>query len=150
MRGFIRSWALSGGPLYAECGGFLYLLDEIIAEGERFPMAGVFPFRAELRERRAALGYVEVEAARDTILLEKGGTMRGHVFHYTEIGRVESLPEGMEAAYRVTRTDGRVEECEGFTVGSTLASYVHLYFPSRPEAARRFVERCRSWKKHGK
>jgi cobyrinic acid a,c-diamide synthase len=145
MRDFIRDWALAGKPIYGECGGFLYLLDEVKGPGgETFPLAGVFPFQAVLRDKKKTLGYVEVEAMRDNVLLKRGSRMRGHEFHYTELIPSEAaLPDGTDTAFRITYSDGRVEEREGFSLKNTLAGYTHLYFPSLPGAARRFVERCR-------
>lgn len=143
MRQCIREWAEREAPIYAECGGFMYLGESIAAKEGRYPLVGVFPFKSVMKDKRAALGYREVRPAHDCILGGKGDILRGHEFHYGEI------PE--------RRTRGGVrynvlgEETERVTSAaykSTLAGYVHVHFGSRPGTPRQFINfiRERKWK----
>ncbi|WP_027175721.1 MAG: cobyrinate a,c-diamide synthase [Desulfovibrio aminophilus] len=138
LRKEILAFSRSGRPVYAECGGLLYLLDRISVEGRTFPMCGAFPFRAELKPRLAALGYRQVTTTRPTLLGPAGTTLRGHEFHYTAL---EPAPGTPDTAYAVSGRDGP-RPAEGFCHENTLASYIHLHFGSCPEAARAFVEAC--------
>ncbi len=135
LREQIRGAAAAGLPIYAECGGLMYLAEEI--DGR--PMCGVFPARAAMLPRRRALGYREVTFAVDTPLGPAGATMRGHEFHYSQM----EVPAAVPRVYRLSRPDGEDLGFEGYRVGNVLGSYIHLHFGSRPEAARDWVAFCR-------
>ena len=137
----IRQAALDGMPIYAECGGFMFLMDKIEdLRGVLHPMAGIFPFRCRMEERFKALGYREVMTAKDSILGPAGITIRGHEFHYSAISQE---PAGYFTIYRVTDRKGRTGIREGFQTGRVLGSYIHLHWGSNPAVARHFVEYCR-------
>lgn len=142
----IRERVRAGLPVYAECGGLMYLSREIIdLEGERHAMAGVFPFSVRMLPRLKALGYREVSLIRDGLLGPAGTRARGHEFHYSEI---LAEPEDLPKLYRLTaRSDGKPLP-EGYWLHQTLASYVHLHFSSNPEVARHLVDRCRLFKEN--
>jgi cobyrinic acid a,c-diamide synthase len=138
MRAAIRHFAERGAPVYAECGGFMYLTDAIVdLEGRTHPMAGVFPTRARMQSRLAAIGYVEVEETQDGAWLRTGERIRGHEFRYSAM---DDMPEHIARRYRLITRNGT--RSEGFTIGSALASYVHLHFASCPNFAVRFVAAC--------
>jgi cobyrinic acid a,c-diamide synthase len=143
MKATIREAVDRGLPVYAECGGFLYLTRGIY-DTTRDPaafheFAGVFPTTARMLPRRKALGYREVELAGDTLLGPAGTVLRGHEFHYSE---VEEMPPTVARLYRVRRP-GEELGMEGYQIGNCLASYVHLHFGSCPGAAAAFVTSCR-------
>jgi hypothetical protein len=95
-------------------------------------------------DRRRALGYVETELTEDSLWGAAGSVARGHEFHYSELTGDPAEASGWRRAYRVSRARGGGRECEGFTNGTVLASYVHLHFGSRPEMARQLYRRCAS------
>jgi cobyrinic acid a,c-diamide synthase len=102
-------------------------------------MVGILPAAVTMRPRRLTLGYADVEFATDTPLGLLGGGARGHEFHYSTLA---SVPESVARAYRVRRRDDAESRAEGFLVGRTLMSYVHLHFGSSPTMAERFVSAC--------
>jgi cobyrinic acid a,c-diamide synthase len=121
--------ALAGGlRLYAECGGYLYLGEEIEYEGERHTMAGILPTQASLAAKRLRMGYVEAEALAGPLA---GAAFRGHLFHYsaTTVGDLDG-PAGaisrLSPAYRVTRKAEVMTD--GLAGAGLVASYVHLHF----------------------
>ena len=129
-------------PIYAECGGLMYLTQGITAEtGEDHPMVGLLPGRSQLMER-LSMGYRSVIAERDSLLLRRGEEVRGHEFHYS--GWLER-PDDAPAAYRIAPRQGNEVRLEGYAREGLLASYVHLHFSARPELAPRFVRACRRW-----
>lgn len=138
MRRDVAAFAASGRPVYAECGGFMYLMDSITdASGRRFPMAGVFPFAAAMGERFAALGYRGVSTTAPTLLGPAGTVVRGHEFHYSH--RVGGTG-GIETAYALSGRAGPLPGPEGFRIGNVLGSYVHLHFGSNPGVAAAFTQ----------
>ena len=138
MRADVARFAQSGKPVYAECGGLMYLTQAIInGEARAYPMVGIFPTCARMQPRLAALGYVEVEGMDNAGWLRAGEQARGHEFRYSVI---DEMPEQIPRHYRVSTMAG--ERKEGFAVGAVLASYVHLHFGSCPRFAARFVAAC--------
>ena len=135
--------ALDGMPMYAECGGFMYLMEKIEdLYGADQPMVGVFPFRCRMVERLKALGYREVITEKDSILGPPGTTIRGHEFHYSTISKA---PTDVSTMYRVSNRRGRTGIREGFQMNQVLGSYVHLHWGSNPAVAPNLVEYCRRY-----
>ena len=136
MLASIRSAAAEGLPIYAECGGLMYLAKEIVTkEGAVFPMAGVLPLKVQMTERLVNFGYTEVSFTSDCLLGPAGRKARGHSFHCSRI--IEAGP--MEHVYRTGNTMTGAEETEGLRVGNVLASYIHLHFLSSPGITDTFV-----------
>lgn len=141
LRDEIRERSAAGMPIYAECGGFMYLCAELQdRDNRRFPMAGCFPFTSRMLPRLKSLGYREVRFTRDTVVGERGMVIRGHEFHYSEL--TQSGPFG-ETVYDLADRCGEAQAREGYWRNRTLGSYVHLHFGSAPRAASNFVENCR-------
>ncbi len=135
----VRRFAEAGRPVYAECGGLMYLAETLEdADGMAHPMAGVLPAAVRMRPQRMALGYTEVAFTRDTPIGPKGAVARGHEFHYSTL---DPVPDGIERVYRIAQR-GAPARAEGYLVGRTLMSYVHLHFASNPELPRAFVAAC--------
>ncbi|MEN8135016.1 MAG: cobyrinate a,c-diamide synthase [Thermodesulfobacteriota bacterium] len=131
----IRAWSAAGKPLYAECGGFMYLTEGLTDIEDRFfPMAGVYPVRARMKKGRVALGYRQAQLVADSIFANRGQKLRGHEFHYSEI---DEMDDGVARRYLLG--DGR---SEGYQVNNTLGGYLHLHFASCPELADNFVQFC--------
>ena len=142
MKASLRSVVATDMPVYAECGGFVYLTEGIEAS-ENQPAAdfvGVFPVRCRMLPRRKALGYRQVELTENVDIGAKGDMARGHEFHYSEIG---AMSEEIERCYRVSR-QGVILGLEGFRIRNCLASYIHLHFGSNRDIAETFIAACRA------
>ena len=145
MRAHIEHFARSGGPIYAECGGLMYLSRAIITtDGVTHPMVGLVPAETIMQDRLAALGYVEVETQEPTVLGPAGLRFRGHQFRYSELG---AMPESSPRPYTMRKRRGGEASAEGFAVERVLASYVHAHFASNPRLAAGFVASCASYQK---
>jgi cobyrinic acid a,c-diamide synthase len=140
----IREQSAAGMPIYAECGGFMFLCADLLdLHGRSFPMAGCFALATRMLPRLKALGYREVELSRDTIIGGQGLSIRGHEFHYSELADPASPPA---TAYRIADRAGMERPAEGYLVRRTLGSYIHLHFGSAPRAAQSFVDSCRAFR----
>jgi cobyrinic acid a,c-diamide synthase len=145
----IRDFSHSGKPLYAECGGLMYLAQGIeTRDGKRYPLVGVLPEWVRMLDRRKSLGYVEVSLTRDSLLGAAGSMLRGHEYHYSELLGDPTADRQWTTSYRVKRRLSEAEESEGFQSGNTLASYIHLHLASRPDSVERFVAACHAAPKH--
>ena len=143
LRKQIREKAREHMPIYGECGGFMYLCEELIdTEGNRFPMTGCFPFATRMLPRLKALGYREVTFVKDTVIGMRNQVIRGHEFHYSEMAR---LPRAIESVYRVSKRTAADPAREGFQMDRCLGSYIHLHFGSCPDSAERFVRVCKQY-----
>lgn len=137
----VRQFCASGRPVLAECGGFMYLMQELVdLSGKPQAMAGVFPFRAVMGERFAALGYREATLLADTPLGPAGTRLRGHEFHYS---RLTDDAGDVPDVYALTGRQGPVAGRHGFLLGATLGSYLHLHLAGTPQAAGHFARACR-------
>ncbi len=141
----IRDWAYGDKPLYAECGGLMYLSQGIYDfEGTLFPMAGIYPFETQMKKGRSKLGYREICLNEDCLLGKKGEQLRGHEFHYSEIipphpPLVKGGRGGFSEVYSVKDSNGKTTGNEGYRFRNTLASYIHIHFGSNPAVAGNFV-----------
>ncbi|MBI2939366.1 MAG: cobyrinate a,c-diamide synthase, partial [Chloroflexi bacterium] len=130
----VRAAAASGMPIYAECGGLMYLSAGIVDfDGTRHPMVGLVPAWSAMARRRLTLGYRELRARLDTPVLRRGETARGHEFHWSVL---ETPLPSEDAAYEVVAAP---VPHEGYVRGNLLASYCHLHFGSNPSLAPNFV-----------
>jgi cobyrinic acid a,c-diamide synthase len=134
----IRDFAAAGGPIYAECGGLMYLGETLELEEGSHPLCGVLPLSTRM-PAPLKLSYVEVATAGG--LFGAGLSARGHVFHHSEI----SGEPAVERNYTLRTTRGE-ESQEGYGVGNLLASYAHIHFASEPNLATAFVNRCREFR----
>ena len=124
-------------PVYAECGGLMYLGQSLSdLEGTDYPMVGALPVVSSMSNSRLTLGYREVEACADTPLLQRGQRVRGHEFHWSALAEP---PHPEQSVYRVVDQENRPE---GFRIGSVWASYIHIHLGSAPGLAQRFVDTC--------
>ncbi len=138
MRDAIVRFAKTGGPIYAECGGFMYLCAGIVdSDGREYQMAGLFPTRVRMQKQLAAIAYVEVEAAEDALWLRAGQTARGHEFHYSTL---DEMPASVRRCLRLRA--GNKARDDGYAIGSALGGYAHLHFRSSPDFASGFVNAC--------
>jgi cobyrinic acid a,c-diamide synthase len=139
MIGAVADFAASDRPIYAECGGLMYLAHALEdPQGVVHPMVGLLPTTVRMRPGRLALGYTEIRLTADSALGPAGTVARGHEFHAST---VDPVPARVPRTYQVAGRAGG-ERSEGYVVGSALMSYVHLHFGSAPGLAPAFVQSC--------
>ena len=151
MLAAVRAFIGQGGPVYAECGGYMYLMSELKdAAGEIWPLVGHFPWSCRMEARRQALGYRETRTLVSSCLGPAGTRARGHVFHYSAAFEPEldsdPCPDApLAEVVRLFSADdaaGRQKAPIGVRLGSVVASYAHLHFASNPDLARNFTAAC--------
>ncbi len=135
-RAAVGAFARSGRPVYAECGGLMYLAESLEdPEGGRHAMVGLLPVHVRMTPA-LTLGYREVRLEAAGLLGAAGARVRGHEFHRS---RLAAPPAGVEATYRVADPTGGEPWPEGYRVANALSSYVHVHFGSHPGTAEAFV-----------
>jgi len=137
MRREIGRAAAAGLPIYAECGGLMYLGRSLVDfDGSRHPMASVLPLDVEMDRRHLAIRYVEVRTRVATPLGPAGTVARGQEFHQSRIVRQGAPPAGFD----VTTSAGETYR-EGFVRRNVLGTYAHLHFRSNPAIPAALVSR---------
>ncbi len=140
MRVDVKRFIDSSNPVYAECGGLMYLAEMIRErDGLTWPMVGALPLTVVMTERLQRFGYVEVTLTRDCLLGSAGTMARGHSFHCS---RIEESTSEIPRAYHLRYSLAGVDDAEGFMAGSVLASYIHVHLLSNPILASAFVRRA--------
>jgi cobyrinic acid a,c-diamide synthase len=132
--------AIQGGlPVYAECGGLMYLGRNLILEGRTYPMVGALPISFGLEKRPHAHGYTIVEVNRPNPYFPHRSVLRGHEFHYSKVLDIED--DGTYFAFNMKRGKGIVDNKDGMCYKNVLATYTHLHAIGSPEWAEGMV-RC--------
>jgi len=142
MLSAIRAYAASGRPLYAECGGLMYLSEGIESDGRFHPLLGILPVRTQMLARKKTLGYIEVTLREDSLWGPRGTMLRGHEFHYSEMVGDPSANGAWRRVYDLRRRRSEGSEAEGFQKGAILASYTHLHHASQPGSIDFFLRIC--------
>lgn len=125
----LRAYAASGKPIYAECGGYMYLGQSITDfEGNELKLAGLIPMKAEMTKRLQGIGYRRGVFREDNFLGPCGTTVQGHEFHYSRVTYEQEYP----AAYELFKGD-HPDRMEGYARDNIVASYLHLHFSGHRE-----------------
>jgi cobyrinic acid a,c-diamide synthase len=125
FRQSLRGAIVNGLPVYAECGGLMYLGESLAMDTRIFPMAGVLPVSFSMEKRPQGHGYTLLEVDRENPFYAVGRVLKGHEFHYS---RVVSLEEGrIHFAFRVKRGTGIKENQDGLCYKNALATYSHIH-----------------------
>lgn len=143
MRESVKKAAEGSLPVLGECGGYLYLLEELEAEdGRIWPMTGVLKGKGYKKGKNSRFGYIGVEAEKDSLYLKPGEQIRGHEFHYWDC---EVLEE--EWVMRAKKPVGnRSWPCMRIK-NQVMAGFPHLFYPSCPAFAVRFAKACVRYKR---
>ena len=140
LRNSVRAAAEAGLPIYAECGGALYLGESLTFQGRTYPMAGVLPIAYGFEKRPQGHGYTELVVEGENPFYPRGAVLRGHEFHYSRVRGWR--PEALRFAFRIRRGQGFGEGREGITRQNVLATYSHVHALGCPEWAAGLVARA--------
>jgi len=137
MKKTIKNLAEKEIPIYAECGGLMYLSRSINYGRKKFNMVGLFDAETKMTNRMK-LNYTKGKIKSNCIISPKSKNIRGHEFHYSEL---DSISSDSKFVYQLSLGDGIKNKQDGLIQYNTLASYGHLYFDNS-NYAHRFVESC--------
>ena len=137
MKQKIKKLAEDELPIYAECGGLMYLTKSITFDNKKYKMAGIFDAETRMT-KKMKLNYTKGKIQNKTVISSKPHDFQGHEFHYSEIDHVSN---DSKFAYALDIGDGITDQHDGLVEYGTLASYGHLYFDSA-NYAQNFVKNC--------
>ena len=142
FRHSVRQAAEAGLPIYAECGGLIYLGSSIVMQGCEYPLAGVFPIRFGMSEKPQAHGYSIFTVDGPNPFYETGAQIKGHEFRYSTVLEWRGAPA--ELALKMNRGKGFAGGRDGLTRNNVLALYTHVHAEGTLEWASGFLNRCRA------
>lgn len=127
IRNQIKKFHLENRPIFAECGGLMYLMTSIHED----KMVNIYPYKVILTDRVQALKYTIAEVTKDNIISKKGEKFNGHEFHYSKV-IVDKSNIKQDLAFNILRGKGSYNNQDGFIEKNTLASYVHTHVAAMP------------------
>jgi cobyrinic acid a,c-diamide synthase len=140
----LRAAAEAGLPIYAECGGFMYLGESLTIGDEHYPMVGALPVVFGMEKRPQGHGYTTLVVDRENPFFPVGTRISGHEFHYC---RIHTLREDDgHTAYRVLRGTGMDGQRDGLCRKNILASFTHLHALGTPEWAGALIGKARRYR----
>jgi cobyrinic acid a,c-diamide synthase len=140
FRQSVKAAAAAGLPIYAECGGLIYLGRELIIDDQHYPLAGVFDVVFGMSKKPQAHGYSIFSVTGDNPFFPEGFTAKGHEFRYSTV--LEYRGTSGDLALKMTRGTGFINGQDGLTKRNVLALYTHLHSEGTPEWAEFFTRKC--------
>ena len=126
----LKSLVEDGLPVYAECGGLMYLANNLEWRGNEYPLTGILPISIKMHNKPQGHGYSEVIVDKENPFFETGTVLKGHEFHYSKI--YECDPE-VKSSFSVSRGTGCFNKRDGLVYKNVLASYFHIHALATPE-----------------
>ncbi len=139
----LQRLAKKGLPIYAECGGLMYLGESLVLDGATYPMAGVLPVVFGFSKRPQGHGYTIFRVEKANPFFEAGVEIRGHEFHYSNVLSWKGSSE--ELAFRMIRGGGFDGQGDGLCYKNTLATYTHIHALGTSSWAGNMVKASRRW-----
>lgn len=125
FRDNLKALSNQGLPIYAECGGLIFLGESILLKDKSYSMSGIFPIKFGLSKKPQGHGYTKVEVVNDNPFFQQGETLRGHEFRYSSIMEIDYTDEQM--AFKMERGKGILEKKDGFFINNTFGTYTHIH-----------------------
>lgn len=146
----IKNFSKSKKPIYAECGGLIYLSEELkTLDEKKYKMIGILPGKTRMLDKRKSLGYIEATLKLESLFGKKNDKLRGHEFHYSELidEYFFEKTDDWKKVYEIKRHNDKKHNnfCRGFQKGNILATYMHTHFASHPKAVKHFIEICKNF-----
>jgi cobyrinic acid a,c-diamide synthase len=133
-----------GLPIYAECGGLIFLGESILLKDREFPMSGILPIKFGFSNRPQGHGYTKVEVVNENPFFKKGEVLRGHEFRYSSILTIDY--QDHEMAFKMERGKGILEKKDGFFKNNTFGTYTHIHALGSPSWAPSLIEKARAFR----
>ena len=133
----LKSLAENGFPIYAECGGLMYLGEQLVLDNRSYPMVGILPVTFDFYKRPQGHGYTIVEVAEENPYYEVGTEIRGHEFHYSRVSQWDG--NRSQLVFRMKRGAGIESDRDGILYKNVLATYTHIHAVGTPGWAPAFV-----------
>ncbi|MEE4111875.1 MAG: cobyrinate a,c-diamide synthase [Desulfobacteraceae bacterium] len=142
----LKALADNGLPIYAECGGLMYLGERLLLEDGEFEMAGVLPVVFGFSKRPQGHGYTIVRVDKENPFYAPGSTLLGHEFHYSSVKEWKGHPDNL--TFSMQRGSGFIDGKDGVCVNNVLATYTHIHALGTPAWATALVKRALTYQRN--
>lgn len=140
----LKKMSMAGLPIYAECGGLIFLGKSIRLYDMDYPMSGIFPIQFGLSSRPQGHGYTSVKVVHKNPFFETGEIVKGHEFRYSSILDIDY--QDHEMAFRMERGKGITAKKDGFFKNNTFGTYTHIHALGTPSWAPSLIRNARAFK----
>ncbi|MCG6979809.1 MAG: hydrogenobyrinic acid a,c-diamide synthase (glutamine-hydrolyzing) [Deltaproteobacteria bacterium] len=145
LRKALRSAIHAGMPVYAECGGLMYLGRSLLINNSTYPMVEALPIDFQLEKKPQGHGYTDLEVVNTNPFYPVGTTLKGHEFHYSRVTRFDLNPESL--AFTMKRGSGILDRKDGVCYKNILATYSHVHAVGTPEWAEGLIRRALAYQR---
>ena len=145
FRNELKVLAEDGLPIYAECGGLMYLGKKLILNDKSYQMAGVLPVVFGLSKKPKGHGYTIILVERENKYFRKGSEIRGHEFHYSYV--IEWKGNDEDLIFDMKKGNGFINKKDGVRYKNVLATYTHIHALGSPSWAAAMVSNAIAWNK---
>ena len=149
LRQAIKKAAEDGLPIYAECGGLMYLSEKLVSEGKTYPMAGVLSSVIGVKKKPQGHGYTILEVEKTNPYFKVGQCLRGHEFHYSYVLEWPVQNKNTYFAFKIKRGYGIDGKHDGLCYKNVLATYTHLHALGTPNWAPALIKQALTYKHRG-
>ena len=139
----IKQMAEDGLPIYAECGGLMYLAEKILWMEKEYLLSGVLPIVINMQDKPQGHGYCEMVVDSENPFYEIGTVLKGHEFHYSKICNHDVK---IKSCLSVNRGTGCFNERDGLVYKNVFASYLHVHALASPEWAAGMIKCAKNYK----
>lgn len=151
FRDSLRKAIEKGLPVYAECGGLMYLGESLVIDGRTYPMTGIFPFSFSLEKKPQAHGYSIAEVQKANPYYQEGAVLKGHEFHYSRVINPEAASgfktRNIYFAFGMKRGEGITDKLDGLCYKNVLATYTHTHALGTPEWTSGMIKMAEEYKR---
>ncbi len=144
FRASVKEAAAKGLPIYAECGGLIYLGERLTLDGVDYPLVGLFPIHFSLQHKPQAHGYTVLMAEAANPFYAQGETIKGHEFRYSRVDHYGGDPARL--AFRMERGVGFMAGRDGLVMQNVLALYTHIHALGTPQWAPALVKAAQAFR----
>ncbi|MBW2338107.1 MAG: cobyrinate a,c-diamide synthase [Deltaproteobacteria bacterium] len=141
----LKALAKDGLPIYAECGGLMYLGENLVLEGKSYPMVGILPLTFDFYQRPQGHGYTIFKVERENPYYEVGSEIRGHEFHYSRVSNWTGKKNDL--VFHMKRGVGIAKDRDGIVYKNVLATYTHVHAVGTPQWAEALIRRATLFQK---
>ncbi len=145
IRRELKEVAEEGMPIYAECGGFMYLGKEIKWKGQSYPMCDILPFKFIVEKKPQGHGYVIAKVMEQNPYFDLNQTLKGHEFHYSKAQAIDKS-NFLKYIFRLEKGYGIDGKYDGVLYKNVLAGYLHIHAYSVKNWAENFLKLAREFK----
>jgi cobyrinic acid a,c-diamide synthase len=143
MMNSLKNLVDNGLPIYAECGGLMYLAKSVSWQGKEYLLSDILPMKVIVEKKPQGHGYSELIVDGENPFFETGKVIRGHEFHYS---RIYEYDQSLKTTFSVSRGTGSFNKRDGLTHKNVCASYFHVHALATPEWVEGMIKSARKYK----